>query len=65
MALYQEKAGEVEEILNASEGADQVIYYIEETKQIRKLPPNKNVRADAELLRVLEELLSRENVKVR
>ena len=65
MALYQEKAGEVEEILNASEGADQVIYYIEETKQIRKLPPNKNVRADVELLRVLEELLSRENVKVR
>ncbi len=65
MALYQEKAGEVEEILNTSEGADQVIYYIEETKQIRKLPPNKNVRADAELLRVLEELLSRENVKVR
>ncbi|MEY8523165.1 DNA polymerase III subunit alpha [Lachnospiraceae bacterium 38-10] len=65
MALYQEKAGEVEEILNASEGADQVIYYIEETKQIRKLSPNKNVRADVELLRVLEELLSRENVKVR
>ena len=65
MALYQEKAGEVEEILNASEGADQVIYYIEETKQIRKLPPNKNVRADVELLRVLEEMLSRENVKVR
>ncbi|RKJ45135.1 DNA polymerase III subunit alpha [bacterium 1XD8-76] len=65
MALYQEKAGEVEEILNASEGADQVIYYIEETKQIRKLSPNKNVRADVELLRVLEEMLSRENVKVR
>ena len=65
MALYREKEEQVEKILDASEGPDQVIYYIEETKQIKKLPANKNVRADAELLSALEGVLSKENVKVR
>nr|MDE6951232.1 DNA polymerase III subunit alpha [Lachnospiraceae bacterium] len=62
---YEKLVPLVEKILNASEGADQVIYYIEETKQIKKLPPNKNVRADAELLGKLEQALSKESVKVR
>ena len=65
MAAYQKMERQVEKILNTSEGADQVIYYIEETKQIRKLPPNKNVRADAELLGALEKVVGKENVKVR
>ncbi|MBD5550093.1 MAG: DNA polymerase III subunit alpha [Lachnospiraceae bacterium] len=65
MAAYQEKEQQIEAVLNASEGSDQVIYYIEETKQIKKLPPNKNVRADEGLLRALEEALGKENVKVR
>ena len=65
MEAYRKFAPQVEEILNASEGADQVIYYIEETKQIKKLPPNRNVRANAELLAALEGLLSKEAVKVR
>ena len=50
MAAYRDKEGQVEEILNTSEGPDQVIYYIEETKQMKKLPPNKNVRADKTVL---------------
>lgn len=62
---YEKLEPLVEKILNASEGADQVIYYIEETKQIKKLPPNKNVRADGELLGKLEQALSKESVKVR
>ena len=65
MALYQEKEGQVAEILDASEGPDQVIYYIEETKQMKKLPANKNVRADEGVLSALEGVLSKENVKVR
>ena len=65
MALYREKEGQVAEILDASEGPDQVIYYIEETKQMKKLPANKNVRADEGVLSALEEVLSKENVKVR
>jgi len=65
MAAYQEKQRRVEDILDTSEGPDQVIYYIEATKQIKKLPPNKNVRADAELLGALEGVLEQENVKVR
>ena len=65
MASYREKEGQVEEILNASEGPDQVIYYIEETKQMKKLPANKNVRADKSVLAALEGLLSKGNVKVR
>ena len=65
MALYQEKEGQVAKILDASEGPDQVIYYIEETKQMKKLPANKNVRADEGVLSALEGVLSKENVKVR
>ena len=65
MEAYRKSVPRVEEILNASEGADQVIYYIEETKQIRRLPPNQNVKADAGLLEALEQVLSRESVKVR
>ncbi len=65
MAAYRDKEGQVEEILNTSEGPDQVIYYIEETKQMKKLPPNKNVRADKTVLTALEGVLSKGNVKVR
>ncbi len=65
MDAYQEKQRQVEELLDASEGPDQVIYYIEATKQMRKLPANKNVRADQRLLGALEEVLEKENVKVR
>ncbi len=65
MAAYRDKEGQVEEILNASKGPDQVIYYIEETKQMKKLPPNKNVRADKTVLTALEGVLSKGNVKVR
>lgn len=65
MARYQEKEGQVAKILDASEGPDQVIYYIEETKQMKKLPANKNVRADEGVLSALEGVLSKENVKVR
>ena len=65
METYRNLESQVEALLDASEGPDQVIYYIEETKQIRKLPPNKNVRADAGLLEALEQTLSRESVKVR
>lgn len=65
MEAYRKLEPKVEGILNGSEGPDQVIYYIEETKQIKKLPPNKNVRADAKLLETLEGVLSKEAVKVR
>ena len=65
MDIYQEKQQQVEEILNASEGPDQVIYYIEATKQMKKLPANKNVRADTGMLSALEGVLGKENVKVR
>ena len=65
MEDYEKTAQQVEAILNASDGADQVIYYIEETKQIKTLPPNRNVCADNGLLKALEGILEKENVKVR
>ena len=65
MEEYRKKESAVEELLYKSEGPDQVIYYIEETKQIKKLPANKNVRADAGLLGALEKILPGESVKVR
>ena len=65
MAAYERLEPQVEALLNASEGSDQVIYYIEETKQIKKLPPNRNVRADAGLFEALEKILAKGSVKVR
>lgn len=65
MEDYQKISPKVEEILGASDGADQVIYYVEETKQLKKLPPNRNVCAGKELLEALEEILGEENVKLR
>ena len=65
MDAYRRLESQVEQLLNLSEGPDQVIYYIEATRQVKKLPPNRNVRADEGLLEGLERVLSKENVKVR
>jgi len=52
------------ETLAESDGNDGVVIYVENPKAKKALPPNRNVRADKELLSRLEELYGEENIKV-
>ena len=61
---YDEQMAKLKEILSVSDGIDQVILYIEETRQMRKLPSNQNVCADRQLLDQLEDVFGNENVRV-
>ena len=64
MDAYEATNEDVMNILATSEGIDQVILYIEKTRQMKKLPANQNVKADDTLLQALEERLGKENVKL-
>jgi len=64
MERYQAGESVLREILKLSEGNDQVIIYIENTKQMKKLPPNQNVKATEELLKRLEQEFGKENIKL-
>ena len=61
---HDESMEKLQAALAGSEGIDQVVLYIEDTRQMRKLPPNQNVRADNALIERLEEQFGKENVKV-
>jgi len=47
-----------------SEGKDRVVVYINDTKQWKELPPNKNVCADEALLEKLGDIFGKDSVKV-
>ncbi|MDD2972902.1 MAG: DNA polymerase III subunit alpha [Lachnospiraceae bacterium] len=64
MSAYEEKAQLLTQTIVSSDGKDHVVLYIEETKQVNQLPPNRNVNADKELLGKLEELFGKENVRL-
>ncbi|MCQ2540192.1 MAG: DNA polymerase III subunit alpha [Acetatifactor sp.] len=56
------------ELLSAiadSDGNDDVVIFVRKTKNIKVLPPNLRVRANAELLAKLQVLFGAENVKTR
>lgn len=59
---YVAKDEMLQNILKTSEGADQIIITLMDTKQMKKLPPNCNVRANQELLDALSAFLGEENV---
>ncbi|MGN0157104.1 MAG: DNA polymerase III subunit alpha [Lachnospiraceae bacterium] len=61
---YQEAEKELFSILNASEGNDRVVLYIETPKMMKKLPPNRNVSARKELLTALTSLFGEDNIRV-
>ena len=50
--------------LAQSDGRDSVCIYVENPKAVKNLPPNRNVRADKDLLDKLTALYGEENVKV-
>ena len=52
------------EALADSDGRDGVTIYVEDIKAIKKLPPNRAVNADKELILRMQQLLGSGNVKV-
>ncbi len=64
MGDYAQKEKALSDAMFESEGNDSVIIYIEETRQKKQLPANKNINADSEVLDRLRGLCGEENVKV-
>ena len=57
-----------QELLSAiadSDGNDNVVVYLKDTRSFRVLPPNRRVKADGALSEKLGGLFGRENVKIR
>jgi len=52
-------------ILEDFDGNDSVIIYCEKEKQMKKLPPSKNVKADKELIERLVAIYTEENVRIK
>lgn len=61
---YMEKEPVLLDAIHDSEGNDSVVIYIEETRQRKTLPPNRNIKADSAVLDRLRALFGEENVKV-
>ncbi len=64
MADYEKQEETLLDAIFESEGKDNVVIYIEETRQKKVLPPNKNVNANSELTERLGALFGEENVRV-
>ncbi len=64
MDTYINKEAELFDAIYDSEGIDNVVIYIEETRQKKVLPPNKNIKADSTVLDKLRGLFGEENVRV-
>lgn len=61
---YEAAEKELLERLAESDGKDSVCIYVESPRAVKNLPPNRNVRADRELVAGLAALYGEENVKV-
>ena len=64
VAEYTNREQELFAAIAESEGKDSIIIYLEDTKQMKQLPPNRNIHADSEVLEVLREMLGKDNVRV-
>ena len=64
MEAYEQNAEKLNAILGGSEGNDIVVIYVEATRAMKKLPANKNVKADQTLVQILGSAFGEENVKV-
>ena len=61
---YEAAGEELLALLADSDGNDSVVIYIEDIKAIKKLPPNKNVKAEEGLLARLGEKYGQDNIKI-
>ncbi len=64
MTDYEKNAEELFNLLADSDGKDGVVIYIEADRAMKKLPPNKNVCADEELLARLSGKFGKDNIKI-
>ena len=64
ISAYEEKERVLGSILAMSEGNDSVVIFCEAEKQMKKLPPNQNVKADEALLRNLQSAFGEDNIKL-
>ncbi|WP_099467227.1 DNA polymerase III subunit alpha [Konateibacter massiliensis] len=62
--LFQEKEETLYNMIQASDGNDGIIIYIEDVKAMKKLPPSRNIRADKMLVGELVKYFGEKNVKV-
>ena len=63
-AAYEAAEQELFARLAESDGGDSVCIYVENPKAVKNLPPNRNVKADRELVMQLGALYGEENVRV-
>ena len=63
-AAYEEAEQALFDALAASDGNDGVVIYVENPRAKKNLPPNRNVKADKELVEKLSAMYGGENVKV-
>ncbi|MCU6762561.1 DNA polymerase III subunit alpha [uncultured Roseburia sp.] len=61
---YEDKMQEIKEILDVSDGYDQIVVYISSLKAMKRLGANMGVLADQALVAKLKEKLGENNVKV-
>ena len=62
---YKAREGELFDLIADSDGNDNVVIFLRDTKQIRLLPANRCVNADDALKAKLSAIFGEENVKFR
>ena len=65
MDAYKAQEGELLDLISDSDGSDNVVIFLRDTKQIRLLPANRCVQADDALKAKLSAVFGEENVKFR
>jgi DNA polymerase-3 subunit alpha len=61
---YREKENELRSLISDSDGMDEVVIYVAEKRQVKRLGARNSVRAEGRLLDDLFILLGKDNVKV-
>jgi DNA polymerase-3 subunit alpha len=64
MKAYVDNEVKLLDAIHDSEGIDRVTIYIEETRQKKVLPPNKNIKAEAKIIEKLGSIFGEHNIKV-
>lgn len=64
MDSYVNKEQQLFDSIAQSDGNDSIVIYLEDTRQMKTLPANRNIRAEGEVLERLRGMLGEGNVKV-
>ena len=63
MGDYDKRKGELSAAIADSDGTENVVVFLKDTKAVKILPANLQVNADETLKRRLDEIFGEENVK--